>query len=136
VHVWHNRPYLGLGAGAHGYAAHTRYANVNLPIAYIERIQTQRRPLPFPLTTAVEETDTIDEQGEMAETMFMGLRLTQEGVTGRAFRARFGRDLWVVYGSQLDTLIDYGLLEETADERIRLTPRGRLLGNHVFAAFV
>ncbi len=136
LHVWHNRPYLGLGAGAHGYAAHTRYANVNLPAAYIERIQNQRAPLPFPLTVAAEETDTIDEQGEMAETMFMGLRLTQAGITGQEFRARFGRDLRAVYGTELDTLIGYGLLEQAAGERIRLTPRGRLLGNHVFAAFV
>jgi oxygen-independent coproporphyrinogen-3 oxidase len=136
LHVWRNLPYLGLGAGAHGYAVHTRYANVSHPAAYIERIENQERPCPFPLSAAAEEIDTIDNQQEMAETMFLGLRLTQEGITPETFRARFGRELWTVYGKELDSLIAAGLLERTPAGRVRLTPRGRLLGNHVFAAFV
>jgi oxygen-independent coproporphyrinogen-3 oxidase len=136
LHVWRNLPYLGLGAGAHGCAAHTRYANVDLPAAYIERIQNQKETLPFPLSAAAEQITIIDSQEEMAETMFMGLRLTQEGITPEMFRARFGRDLWTVYGQELDSLIASGLLERTAAGRVRLTLRGRLLGNHVFAAFV
>ncbi len=136
LHVWHNQPYLGFGAGAHGCAAHTRYANVNLPATYIDRIQSQRAPLTFPLSAAAEEIDPIDPPSEMAETMFLGLRLTQEGITAEMFQARFGLDLWTVYGEEIDTLIAAGLLEQSARERIRLTPRGRLLGNHVFAAFV
>jgi coproporphyrinogen III oxidase-like Fe-S oxidoreductase len=52
------------------------------------------------------------------------------------FQARFGRELWAVYGRELDSLITSGLLERTPEDRVRLTPRGRLLGNHVFAAFV
>jgi oxygen-independent coproporphyrinogen-3 oxidase len=136
LHVWRNLPYLGLGAGAHGYAAHTRYANVNHPAAYIERIQRQKRPLSFPLSAAAEEISIIDSQQEMAETMFMGLRLTQEGITPETFSARFGRELWTVYGKELDSLIACGLLERTTTGGVRLTSRGRLLGNHVFAAFV
>lgn len=136
VHVWRNLPYLGIGAGAHGYAANTRYANVNLPAMYISRIQNQPVPLPFPLSAAAEVVITIDEQDEMAETMFLGLRLTEEGITLGMFQARFGRELWGVYGKELDSLISGGLLERTPEDRVRLTPRGRLLGNHVFAAFV
>jgi oxygen-independent coproporphyrinogen-3 oxidase len=136
VHVWRNLPYLGLGAGAHGCAAHTRYANVNLPAAYIERIQNQQTPRPFPLSAAAEEIDVIDQQQEMSETMFLGLRLTQDGITPEYFQARFGRDLWTVYHQELNSLIASGLLEHTADGRVRLSPRGRLLGNHVFGAFV
>jgi oxygen-independent coproporphyrinogen-3 oxidase len=135
-HVWHNQPYLGFGAGAHGCAVHTRYANVNLPAVYIERIREQSTPRAFPLSAAAEEIDTIDPLGEMAETIFLGLRLTQEGITAEMFQARFERDLWTTYGKEIDGLIAVGLLEHSAGDRIRLTPRGRLLGNHVFAAFV
>lgn len=136
LHVWQNRPYLGIGAGAHGYAARTRYANVSLPAVYIERIQNQKEPLAFPLSAAAETIDTVDDQEAMAETMFLGLRLTQEGIAPDMFRARFGHDVWTVYGRELDALIACGLLENTPAGHIRLTPRGRLLGNHVFAAFV
>jgi oxygen-independent coproporphyrinogen-3 oxidase len=136
LHVWHNQPYLGFGAGAHGCAAHVRYANVNLPAVYIERILNQRAPLDFPLSAAADEIDAVDLPSELAETMFLALRLTQEGIAAETFLARFGRDLWTVYGHEIDMLIAAGLLERTNGDRIRLTPRGRLLGNHVFAAFV
>lgn len=136
VHVWRGLPYLGFGAGAHGGAGSIHYANVNFPATYIDRIQNQAAPLPFPLSAAAEEIETVDEQGAMAEMMFLGLRLTQEGVTAEDFRARFGRDLWTVYGEALESLIGYGLLDHAPTGRVRLTPRGRLLGNHVFAAFV
>jgi oxygen-independent coproporphyrinogen-3 oxidase len=72
----------------------------------------------------------------MAETMWLGLRLTQEGIAPDTFRQRFGRDLESVYGQQIDSLIAVDLLEHAPDGRVRLTPRGRLLGNHVFEAFV
>jgi oxygen-independent coproporphyrinogen-3 oxidase len=136
VHVWRNLPYLGLGAGAHGYAACTRYANVLYPITYIARIEAQEMPLSFPLSVAAEEVEHIDLRREMSETMMMGLRLTQEGISLEAFRERFGRELWAVFGQALDRLIAVGLLERTADGRVRLTQRGRLLGNRVFMEFV
>ncbi|HRE25055.1 MAG TPA: radical SAM family heme chaperone HemW, partial [Anaerolineales bacterium] len=37
LQYWRNEPYLGFGAGAHGYAQGQRYANVLAPTAYIER---------------------------------------------------------------------------------------------------
>lgn len=143
MHVWHNRPYLGFGAGAHGCAGGVRYANTLHPAQYIARIQAQseqRASFPFPLTAAAAEIDHLAEADTMAETMILGLRLTQEGIIPAKFRARFGRDVWAVYGTELDRLIGCGLLERTQQAQgpagVRLTPRGRLLGNQVFAAFV
>ena len=114
VHVWRNLPYLGLGAGAHGYAAQTRYANVCLPATYIERILSQQSPLPFPLSAAAEEVEHIDERNAMAETMILGMRLVGEGVSLNAFRARFGVDLWTVYGAQLDRRSRWGWWKSSA----------------------
>lgn len=135
VHVWRNRPYLGFGAGAHGSADHMRYANVLRPATYIERVDAQAAPS-FPASAAADEIELIDERADMAETMFMGLRLTCEGISPHKFQTRYGRDLWAEFGEALDRLLAQGLLERTPDQRIRLTARGRLLGNRVFAEFV
>jgi len=51
------------------------------------------------------------------------------------FTARFGRSLPDVYRDELAALQAEGLLEQRPD-RVRLTQRGRLLGNQVFARFL
>ena len=72
----------------------------------------------------------------MADTMILGLRLTQEGVSYETFQERFGRDLRSVYGPTLDRLIALGLLVNGADGTVRLIPRARLISNLVFSEFV
>lgn len=136
VHVWRNLPYLGMGAGAHGYANATRYANVLHPHDYIERIESQSMALPFPLSAAAEEIDHLTLQDVIAETVMLGLRLIQEGVVLDDFNARFERDLWAIYGAELDRLIRDGLVQVGTDRRVKLTQRGQLLGNYVFREFV
>ena len=63
----------------------------------------------------------------------MGLRL-DEGVELASFESRFGRSLDAVFGEQLAELTGFGLLERD-DGVVRLTARGRLLGNEVFLRF-
>ena len=74
----------------------------------------------------------------MKETMMMGLRLTEEGVSRAAFGDRFGEQLLDVFQREIEQLIASDLLEWEPEEgdRLRLTPRGRLLGNQVFLKFV
>ncbi len=136
LQYWRNQPYLGLGAGAHGFAAGVRTVNVLTPGAYIRRM-TNARPRAFPRTPATVEARPIAPEDEMAETMMMGLRLTEEGVSRAAFQRRFGRTLESVYGKAIRRLTAQGLLAWSPDrDRLRLTPRGRLLGNWVFREFV
>ena len=134
LHVWRNRPYLGLGAGAHGNAAGVRYANVRRPKDYGARVDTGDRALPF--APAADEIVPLTAADVYAETVILGLRLTEEGIAPRALAARFGRDVWTLYGAQFRRLLAWGLLEQAADGRLRLTPHGRLLGNRVFVEFV
>lgn len=136
VHVWRNKPYLGFGAGAHGCAVRVRYENVASPDDYIARITAQQEAHPFPLSAAAATAAALDAAEEMTDTMILGLRLTEEGIDPAAFLARFCRELWDVYGSTLDRLLAHGLIERTASGAVRLTRRGRLLGNHVFREFV
>lgn len=136
LQYWRCEPYLGLGAGAHGYASGVRYDTVLRPEAYIARITGQRAPREYPLTAAVEHVEVIDPPTAMAEWMIMGLRLVRDGIDPAEFRARFGVPLETIYGSAIEPLRAAGLLVTGADARLRLTRRGRLLGNQVFVAFI
>ena len=81
----------------------------------------------------VETVERIDRRLEMAETMMMGLRL-DTGIGVEEFARRFGAAPSDVYGDALRELDSTGLLD-TAGGQIRLTGRGRLLGNEVFSRF-
>lgn len=134
LQYWRNLPYLGLGAGAHGYAAGVRTANIGGIQPYIDRCAAPGK-LVFPRGPAARRAIAIDRRMEMEETMMVGLRLTQEGVSRAAFARRFGEAITGVFGAQIEHLQTLGLLEWNQDS-LRLTRRGRLLGNQVFAQFV
>jgi oxygen-independent coproporphyrinogen-3 oxidase len=70
----------------------------------------------------------------MAETAILGLRLVH-GLSLAGFRRRFGVGLPSVYGPAIADLTALGLLERS-NGRLRLTPRGRLLGNEAFERFL
>lgn len=155
---WHNLPYIGLGAGAHGWYAHQRYSEARPIHEYIARVQahspslapeharpqriSRERPLPIvkPMinrqqspnlpASATVEAETIMRELEMAETAILGLRLV-DGLDLQVFERRFGCDFEHIFGLQLTEVQSYGLLERRGD-RLRLTERGRLLGNEVF----
>lgn len=160
---WHNLPYIGLGAGAHGSYAHQRYSEARPIHDYIarvrataptdappdhtrpvsvssERLLSRTLPTPEPKvewlpspklpSAATVEVEVIQRNLEMAETAILGLRLV-DGVDLRVFERRFGCDFEQVFGAQLAEVRSFGLLE-TQGDRLRLTERGRLLGNEVF----
>lgn len=123
---WRNAAWLGLGVAAHSYVENHRWSNLTDPATYIAAVETGTIPL--------AEEETLSRPVEMGETMMLGLRLA-EGVAEARFQERFGVSLVEVYGEVLTQLTTAGLL--TWDQtRVRLTQRGRLLGNQVFAEFL
>ena len=143
LQFWRNLPYLGLGAGAHGYAGGIRTANELFPGKYVQQLLAKdlslvHHDLAFPLTPTTVTSHSINREEEMSETMIMGLRLTREGVSRVSFQDRFGTQIEEVFGSEIEDLIDLGLLEwnQADEERLLLTPRGRILGNQVFVRFI
>lgn len=143
LQYWRNLPYLGLGAGSHGYAGGMRTANELRPQAYIQKLTStmerdQQTTHAFPQTPVTVEATRINRLDEMKETMMMGLRLTELGVSGEDFRERFGAALDEVFRDEIEGLVASGLLEWHPENGgvLRLTPRGRLLGNQVFMQFV
>jgi len=148
LQYWRNLPYLGLGAGAHGYAAGVRYSNVLRIKTYIERLKPPLSSFAFPRTPATVNAHQNTLREDMDETMMTGLRLTVEGVSAKTFRARFGAELTDIYGEKIERLVKLNLLQWVAESpspcgrgargegRLRLTPHGRLLGNQVFMEFI
>ena len=138
---WHNLPYIGLGAGAHGWFGGRRYSEARPIHGYLARVAaalegTSRegdvdRLLPG---GAVVESEAIPIELEMAETAMLGLRLVS-GLDLGAFARRYGRDFEAVFGERLAEVSAAGLLERVGAS-VRLSERGRLLGNEVFACLL
>jgi oxygen-independent coproporphyrinogen-3 oxidase len=82
-------------------------------------------------TAIVERTD-LNEEDARSESIFLGMRLMR-GLDLADYRTRFGSDLRDEYDSDLDRLVGAGLIEIDED-LLRLTERGALLSNEVFAA--
>lgn len=137
LQYWRNLPYLGFGAGAHGYAGGYRTADIAGIGAYINCLKNDRWEQ-FPFSPANISRVSVDQRVEMQETMMVGLRLVQEGVSAQRFISRFGQRLTEVFGAEITPLIKSRLLEWAGpqDDILRLTQRGRLLGNQVFIHFV
>ncbi|MBI3741572.1 MAG: radical SAM family heme chaperone HemW [Chloroflexi bacterium] len=89
---WLNQPYLGFGAGAHSYFNGARFSNLLSPVEYIEKIQRGE--------SVIATREEIAREMEMAETMFLGLRLMR-GISLEQFRARFGIDAREHYADQV-----------------------------------
>jgi len=146
MQYWRGLPYLAFGAGGHGYADGYRYSNVLRIKTYIERLSDPSAgiQLSFPLSPATVDQHRQSVQDEMSEYMITGLRLTREGVAAPAFKSRFGLEVTEVYAKEIRELVGHDLLEwhkEISEDLpssdiLRLTPRGRLLGNQVFMRFV
>lgn len=162
LQYWHSLPYLAFGAGAHGYANGYRYSNALRIKTYIDRltniehlhrtqVQVSRiSNIEFPLSPATVNQHRQTQADDMSEYMLNNLRLTNAGVTEADFRLRFGCGLLDVYQKEISELIHNGLLEyaktsefsrtgryaKNTEVCLRLTKRGRLLGNQVFLRFV
>jgi oxygen-independent coproporphyrinogen-3 oxidase len=138
LQYWYNRDYLGLGAGAHSHYKDRRWANVNAIPDYISLMKSAR-DWNWEKPPASVEVRKLSVSDDIQESMMMGLRLVEEGISRSGFHQRFGQRLEEVYPQEVNDLVREGLLETAdwrGDEIIRLTTRGRMLGNQVFMQFI
>jgi oxygen-independent coproporphyrinogen III oxidase len=113
---WQLEPYAGFGADAHSFDGAVRGQNIESPSDYVERIAGGR--------SARIDTTTANT-GE--ERFFVGLRLTQ-GIQPNA-------EDWIKFEQPIERFIADGLLARDGS-RLRLTDRGVLFSNEVFAEFI
>ena len=141
---WLNRPYLGVGPGAHSHIRNYRFWDVASPNTYMLRVKKWEDSKPQPFDSLSEgELDTVSPVADReyigldtacAETMFLGLRLL-EGMDLEQASAQVGADLQARYTSQIDELTELGLLD-CRGSHLRLTERAYLIANQVFTRFV
>jgi len=122
---WIGAPYYGFGCSAHSYdGGRRRWANERDTMKYVRMIEGNESPI-------IERTD-LDEEDARSESIFLGLRLMQ-GIDLQDYSTRFDTDFRQDYSRELARLSEAGLIE--IDSRVlRLTTRGALLSNEVFAA--
>lgn len=137
---WQNRAYLGLGCGAHSWFGGHRFADVYSPRQYIERMADAASLLPVPceppeaVIRSMPQIVWSEQQADsqvIADTLILGLRLL-EGVRMDSLYDRFDSSLVESYDERLGELRSLGLLDRTGSA-VRLTQRGLLMGNEVFA---
>lgn len=121
---WRNLPYIGMGAGAYSSFGGKRFSDVRDPNDYIRILKTGRIP------ENVEETEQVGRAQAMSETAFLALR-TAQGLHLPTFEQRFGEPFTNFAGNRLQHVEKAGLLEHE-NGWLRLSKRGRLLGNEVF----
>lgn len=120
---WERTDYVGFGIGSASLIGNERFGNGEQMQEYIKD----------PLHTEAREA-LLTEEDEMAECMFLGLRLTA-GVRKKHFEDLFGRRIHDVYGAVVEKNCALGLLEETEDV-LCLTQRGLDVANRVMADFL
>lgn len=136
---WRNQEYVGVGPGAHSFlgaqgigldradAVGLRWSNRKPVPGYIKRMAAGE---------PVEEfREEIDPATSMGETMMLGLRLVEEGVPLARFHRRYGVDLRQIYAEQIGRFTALELMT-VDDARVRLTRRGLMVGNQIFAEFL
>ena len=120
---WTLDPVFGFGVSAHSFDGRERYANERDTAKYVDLIENQ--------ASAENYRETIDIASEY---VFLGLRL-EDGIDLGSYTERFGEVLIAKYRDEIDRLQDSGLVEVN-DNRIKLTRKGKLFSNEVFAVFV
>ncbi len=113
---WRLEPYAGFGADAHAFDGAARSQNVESPSEYVDRISSGQ-------TAGIDTTPANAAE----ERFFVGLRLTH-GIQPLA-------EEWRRFEQPIARFLAEGLLERDGAS-LRLTDRGVLFSNEVFAEFI
>ena len=124
---WTRQPYRGFGVDAHSML---RSAS---PDEDAVRLATPDALEKYVGGASLERT-VVSTQAAFEETFFLGLRLNR-GVDLREVAEKFGCDAVAEVFPTIKQL-EFGGLVNASGNVVRLTARGRLLSNDVFAAFI
>lgn len=130
LNYWANGEYLGLGLNAHSAMRFkdkwVRWANVAELSEYVMLSANNKLP--------VADTEEVDREEEMFETIMVGLRKV-DGVSRRAFADRFDIDPVANYASAVSEAVLEGNMEVT-ETHMKLTSKGMDFQNEVLLKFL
>lgn len=115
---WTMQPYIGCGADAHSFDGPSRWANPASPVEFIAQVGDGTEPTKHP----------VSAEQRIEETLFTGLRLRRGVRIPASAASRFA--------ASIEQFEQAGLAERPEPDLLRLTPRGVLLSNEVFQAFL
>lgn len=120
---WRNQPYIGVGVSSASYYKKIRYTNTKDLMEYINKDS-------FEIT---KQEQSFKE--DLEETVFMKLRLLDEGLSISEINKRFNISFEDYYKDELTFLIKNNLLIKTNDI-IKLSPESIFVSNEVFEKFI
>ena len=126
VGYWTRQDYLGFGLGASSLYGKERFANTTDMKKYLENSKNPEK--------IREKEPSLTREDEMAEFMFLGLRMTK-GISKADFQRCFGCTIESVYGEVLEKYESMELLLEK-DGRIFLSREGIYVSNSIMAEFL
>ena len=126
VGYWTRQDYLGFGLGASSLYGKERFANTADMKKYLENSRNPEK--------IREKEPSLTREDEMAEFMFLGLRMTK-GILKADFQRCFGCTIESVYGEVLEKYESMELLLEK-DGRIFLSRKGIHVSNSIMAEFL
>ena len=124
---WTRQPYLGFGVDAHSMLISSR------PDVEAVRLATSDSTEKYVAGSPLERNDVTSAIG-LEEYFFLGLRLNR-GVDLQIAAANFGQTPLTEFQPAIAQLLEEELLIQHGNSLL-LTPRGRLLSNEVFQAFL
>ena len=126
VKYWTDAPYYGFGVEAHSYDGERRWANTDSLERYLEAMECGESP--------IADCKVLGPQERLEERLFLGLR-QRRGVSLAQLSAEFARDISRQYEGTIQEFCAAGWVERDGDQ-VRLTDRGLLFSNEVFAGFL
>ena len=126
VGYWTRQDYLGFGLGASSLYGKERFANTADMKKYLENSRNPEK--------IREKEPSLTREDEMAEFMFLGLRMTR-GIAKSDFQEIFGCTIESIYGDVLKKYEALELLQEK-DDRIFLSRKGIHVSNSVMSEFL
>ena len=139
LQYWKNEPYLGLGAGAHGYFKGYRIVIDNDIAEYMLKIENHDKSSNNILFSPGEEAKfRVEPVAEMKDHMMLGLRLIEQGVSDADFQERYGKSFKSFFGDEIEELVKNNLLEWIGEDQrgLHLTRSGLMVANQVFMRFI
>ncbi len=136
MQYWKQLPYIGFGAGAHGFFGKTRMANHTELESYMQ-LANDIEKVNFPKGPACKTYHRLTTWDLAQEFMMLSFRLVADGVSMGEFQSRFGVSAQQLFPKQFDRLLKSKLIEEIeGGKQMRLTRLGCLFGNRVFREFI
>lgn len=123
---WQTKDYIGIGAGAYSCYKNKRFSMTRDVSDYIKKILSGE--------SAEENIEPLTQFDQMSEFVFLGLRMVK-GISEKEFEKRFGKDIFDVFGKELEKYINLEVMERQ-NGRIYIKSEFLYVSNSILSDFV